>query len=218
MNINGKTAAVGDRITPTDRITLDGKQININASLPVRIRVLAYHKPPGELTTREDPQKRHTVFDNLPGIRKGKWIAVGRLDLNTSGLLLFTNNGELANRLMHPSSKVEREYAVRVLGRVNDGMINNMLKGVALEDGMASFIQVADAGGTGANHWYRVTIMEGRNREVRRLWESQGVKVSRLIRIRFGNYSLPKGKRQGQFWELSRKEVEALYKTVKSEK
>lgn len=218
ITVNGKEASLGDRISTTDRVTLDGRHINLNTTLPVRNRVLAYYKPAGELTTRDDPEGRSTVFDKLPGIRKGKWIAVGRLDMNTSGLLLFTNNGELANRLMHPSSNVEREYAVRVLGKIKDVMINNMLKGVKLEDGTAKFIQVTDSGGEGANHWYRVIILEGRNREVRRLWESQGVKVSRLIRVRFGSYSLPKQKRQGQSWELSGKEVEALCKTVKSEK
>lgn len=223
VNINGRTAAVGASVAASDRITLDGRKIDLNATLPVRTRVLGYHKPPGELTTRKDPEGRDTVFDTLPGIRKGKWIAVGRLDMNTSGLLLFTNNGELANRLMHPSSEVEREYAVRVLGKVNDVMINNMLKGVKLEDGPARFIQVTDAGGTGANHWYRVIILEGRNREVRRLWESQGIKVSRLIRVRFGSYSLPRGKRQGQFWELTKNETQALcreagMKIVRSQK
>ena len=135
---------------------------------------------------------------------------IGRLDLNTSGLLLFTNNGELANGLMHPSAQVEREYAVRVLGVVSNKAIRNMLAGVVLEDGMARFNEVSDGGGTGANHWYRVIIQEGRNREVRRLWESQGIQVSRLMRVRFGSYKLPRGKRQGQFWELERREIDAL--------
>lgn len=218
VQVNGKTAAVGDRIEASDRITLDGQTINFRASQPARTRVLAYYKPPGEITTRRDPEGRRTVFDNLPGIRKGKWIAVGRLDLNTSGLLLFTNNGALANHLMHPSTEVEREYAVRVLGTVSADAIRNMLDGVALEDGMAHLQQVIDDGGAGANHWYRVVIQEGRNREVRRLWESQGIQVSRLIRIRFGGYRLPKHKRQGQFWELTRTDVESLCKTVKSVK
>ena len=218
VNINGRTATVGERVSVSDHITLDGKRINLNASMPSRMRVLAYYKPAGELTTREDPEGRHTVFDNLPGIRKGRWIAVGRLDLNTSGLLLFTNNGELANRLMHPSSEVEREYAVRILGGVNDVMINNMLSGVELEDGTARLKQVTDAGGTGANHWYRVVILEGRNREVRRLFESQGIKVSRLIRVRFGCYSLPKHKRQGQYWELNKQEVDSLFEIAALDK
>lgn len=210
VQINGKVAAVGDRIATTDRVTLDGRPVSFNASLPARTRVLAYHKPGGEITTRHDPEGRRTVFDTLPGISKGKWIAIGRLDLNTSGLLLFTNNGELANRLMHPSAQVEREYAVRVLGPVSGSAIRNMLNGVALEDGMARIRQLSDEGGTGVNHWYRATIQEGRNREVRRLWESQGIRVSRLIRVRFGSYSMPRRKRQGQFWELTRKEVDAL--------
>jgi 23S rRNA pseudouridine2605 synthase len=210
IQINGKVAAVGDRIADSDSVTLDGRPVGFTTALPVRTRVLAYHKPGGELTTRHDPKGRRTVFDTLPGISKGKWIAIGRLDLNTAGLLLFTNNGELANHLMHPSAQVEREYAVRVLGRVSDSAIRNMLKGVVLEDGRARFRELTDAGGTGANHWYRVIIQEGRNREVRRLWESQGIKVSRLIRVRFGSYTLPRGKSQGQFWELDRRAIDAL--------
>ena len=210
VQINGKVAAVGDRITVSDRVMLDGKPVSYQTTLPARIRVLAYHKPGGELTTRRDPEGRPTVFDTLPGLKKGKWIAIGRLDLNTSGLLLFTNNGELANGLMHPSAQVEREYAVRVLGAVSDAAIHNMLAGVALEDGMARFKEVNDGGGTGANHWYSVIIQEGRNREVRRLWESQGIQVSRLMRVRFGSYKLPRRKRQGQFWELERREIDAL--------
>jgi len=223
VQVNGKVATVGDRIATSDRITLDGQPVSFKTSLPARTRLLAYHKPAGEITTRSDPDGRRTVFDSLPGIRKGKWIAVGRLDLNTSGLLLFTNNGELANRLMHPSAEVEREYAVRVLGNVSANAIRNMLKGVVLEDGLGRFAQVVDAGGTGTNHWYHVVLKEGRNREVRRLWESQGTKVSRLIRVRFGSYSLPRRRRQGQFWELTGKEVDALcreagMKSVKSGK
>ena len=191
-------------------ILLDGQPVRFKTSLPASTRLLAYHKPAGEITSRSDPDGRRTVFDGLPGIRKGKWIAIGRLDLNTSGLLLFTNNGELANRLMHPSAEVEREYAVRVLGNVSASAVRNMLKGVVLEDGLARFQQVVDAGGTGTNHWYHVVLREGRNREVRRLWESQGIQVSRLMRVRFGSYKLPRGKRQGQFWELERREIDAL--------
>lgn len=214
VQVNGKIATTGDRIASSDHVTLDGRPVSFKTTLPARTRLLAYHKPAGEITTRSDPDGRRTVFDSLPGIRKGKWIAIGRLDLNTSGLLLFTNNGELANRLMHPSTEVEREYAVRVLGTVSAGAIRNLLKGVALEDGLARFKQVVDAGGTGTNHWYHVVLQEGRNREVRRLWESQGIKVSRLIRVRFGSYSLPRRRRQGQYWELNKNEIDSLCKVA----
>ena len=210
VNVNGRTAILGDRIGPGDRITMDGKPLRLGQSLPRTTRVLAYYKPAGELTTRKDEKGRRTVFDTLPGIRRGKWIAIGRLDMNTSGLLLFTNNGELADRLMHPATAVEREYAVRILGRVSDAMIGELTAGVRLEDGMARFTRVTDAGGTGANHWYNVILTEGRNREVRRLWESRGVEVSRLIRIRFGPCLLPSGKHPGQYWELEPSNINAL--------
>ena len=214
VKVNGRPAAVGARVAAGDRVTLDGNPVAYRDTLPTRSRILAYYKPAGELSSRSDADGRRTVFQALPGIRKGRWIAIGRLDLNSSGLMLFTNDGELANALMHPSSGVEREYAVRVLGSAGAGAIANMLKGVVLEDGPARFAQLTDAGGTGANHWYRVVILEGRKREVRRLWESQGLKVSRLIRIRFGSYTLPRYKRQGQFWELTRNDVDALYRTA----
>jgi len=212
--VNGKVAGVGEKISQSARIMVDGRPVRLKATLPRTTRVLAYYKPTGELTSRKDKQERRTVFDTLPGIKQGRWIAIGRLDMNTAGLLLFTNNGELANRLMHPSSAVEREYAVRILGRVRDEVIEDLLRGVRLEDGEARFNRIIEAGGTGANHWYHVTLMEGRNREVRRLWESRGVTVSRLIRIRFGSCQLPPGKRPGQYWELTGKDIEALYRIV----
>ena len=182
IRINGRPAALGDRIALTDKVRLDGREISLAKSLPAARRVLAYYKPAGEVCTRRDPEGRRTVFDRLPRIKRGRWINIGRLDINTQGLLLFTNDGELANRFMHPSHEIEREYAVRVLGKVGQEQIGNLTKGVKLEDGPARFSSVTDAGGEGSNHWYHVVIMEGRNREVRRLWEAVGVKVSRLIR------------------------------------
>lgn len=179
-----------------------------------RTRILIYSKPDGEICTRNDPEGRATVFSHLPTLRTGRWIAIGRLDINSAGLLLFTNNGELANKLMHPRYQIEREYAVRVLGKVDNDMLKTLREGVKLEDGFASFKQIADAGGTGANHWYRVVICEGRQREVRRLWESQGVKVSRLIRIRYGNVCLPPRLKQGRWQELSGTEVATVFKNI----
>ncbi len=203
IKVNGKVAEPGQRVGPSDRIQLDGRPVQPFRRLPSRRSVLLYHKPEGEVTTRSDPEGRATVFDTLPRPKGGgRWIAVGRLDLNTSGLLLLTTDGELANRLMHPSREVEREYAVRVLGEVTDEMIHRLLTGVELEDGPARFDKVVDAGGSGANHWYHVILREGRKREVRRLWESLGVRVSRLIRLRFGPVALPRDLPAGRWREL----------------
>jgi len=166
------------------------------------------------VTTRSDPEGRATVFDNLPKLGSARWIAVGRLDINTSGLLLFTTDGELANQLMHPSTQIEREYAVRVLGEVTDEAFSNMKKGVELEDGVAKFDSITDQGGQGANHWYHVVLKEGRNREVRRLWESQGVTVSRLMRIRYGNITIPRTVRPGKQQDLSSHEINDLRRLV----
>ena len=171
---------------------------------------MAYYKPEGEIVTRKDPQGRKSVFDSLPTLKRGKWTTIGRLDINTSGLLLLTTNGELANHLMHPATGVEREYAVRIRGEASTGQLNNLVNGVQLEDGMARFNAISDAGGRGANHWYHVVLTEGRNREVRRLWETQGLAVSRLIRVRFGPYQLPRRKRPGQYWDLTKNEIEEL--------
>lgn len=171
---------------------------------------MLYHKPEGELTTRKDPEGRPTVFEGLPRLRRGRWISIGRLDFNTSGLLLFTTDGELANRLMHPAHEIEREYAVRVLGKITDEQLAALTKGVRLEDGTAKFDAVRDAGGEGANHWYHVTLREGRNREVRRLWEAVGVTVSRLIRIRYGSISLPRNLPRAGCREATQEEVQAL--------
>jgi 23S rRNA pseudouridine2605 synthase len=212
--VNGQAAKLGDRIALTDRVQVSGRVIQIKPNYPVKPRVLMYHKPEGEICTRHDPEGRPTVFDKLPVLRGQRWVAIGRLDINTSGLLLFTNNGELAHQLLHPSSEIEREYAVRVLGVVDDKIIRQLKKGVELEDGMAAFSEVVDAGGTGANHWYHVILKEGRHREARRLWESQGVTVSRLIRIRFGNVTLPRLLRPGRSADLEEAQIKLLEELV----
>ncbi|MGA9854284.1 MAG: 23S rRNA pseudouridine(2605) synthase RluB [Gammaproteobacteria bacterium] len=211
LTINGRTAQLGDRITTADRIAVDGRVLKmlIHAQVDER-RVLLYHKPEGELTTRKDPEGRPTVFESLPRLRRSRWVSVGRLDTNTSGLLLFTTDGELANRLMHPSHEIEREYAVRVLGKITDQQLAALKTGVRLEDGMAKFDAIQEAGGEGANHWYHVTLKEGRNREVRRLWEAVGVTVSRLIRIRYGAISLPRQLPRGAWRDATEGELAAL--------
>lgn len=215
IKINGKPAQLGDHISSKDKVKVDNRVIQLVDPATDKLKVLAYYKPAGEICARSDPKYKKTVFDSLPGVKNGRWINIGRLDLNTIGLLLFTNNGELANRLMHPSSEVEREYAVRVLGEVTDKQIQAMLKGVKLDDGVARFSDIVESGGQGANHWYHVVIMEGRNREVRRLWESQGLQVSRLMRVRFGSYILPRAKRPGNYWDLDESEIKALCKEVR---
>lgn len=207
--VNGKVAEIGRRVTAKDKIALDGQVLNLPTEKE-STRVILYHKPAGEICTRSDPEGRPTVFDYLPKLFQGRWISVGRLDVNTSGLMLFTNDGELANQLMHPSSGFGREYAVRVLGEVTDSMLDRLLRGVRLEDGNAHFEDIVDSGGKGANHWYHVVVMEGRNRLVRRLWESQGVQVSRLKRVRFGPIFLEASLRQGRWRELQAKEFNAL--------
>ncbi|MCD6047412.1 MAG: rluB [Gammaproteobacteria bacterium] len=216
INVNGQVATLGCRVDEKARISIDGKPFRWQAKDSDRARVLLYHKPEGEVCTRSDPEGRPTVFDRLPPLKRQRWIQVGRLDLNTSGLLIFTTDGELANNLMHPRYEVEREYAVRILGNVTKEIMESLKKGVKLEDGMAKFDDIVDAGGTGANHWYHVIIKEGRQREVRRLWESQGVTVSRLIRVRYGQNILPRMLRPGNYQELSRKEVEAFYDSLRS--
>lgn len=209
IRVNGKPARLGDRIGPRDRITLDGKGLTHLWHTP-RARVIAYHKPVGEVCTRKDPEGRPTIYDHLPPLPNGRWIGIGRLDLNTSGLLLLTTDGELANRLMHPSREVEREYAVRVLGEVRPEDLAALQAGVELEDGLARFERIQDAGGSGSNHWYHVVLREGRNREVRRLWEALGYAVSRLIRVRYGNVELGRALRPGRWRELSPAEVAEL--------
>ncbi|QKJ87286.1 Pseudouridine synthase [Paramixta manurensis] len=204
VSIDGKLATLGDRVEldKSLKIRIDGHIVSINESATEVCRVLAYYKPEGELCTRNDPEGRPTVFDRLPRLRGARWIAVGRLDVNTCGLLLFTTDGELANRLMHPSREVEREYAVRVFGQIDEDKIRQLSRGVQLEDGPASFKTIKFTGGEGINQWYNVTLTEGRNREVRRLWEAVGVQVSRLIRVRYGDIPLPKGLPRGGWTEL----------------
>jgi 23S rRNA pseudouridine2605 synthase len=210
VTVNGAPAHVGQRIAAGDVVKLDGRLVRWSAT-PTRLpRVLAYHKPTGEVVTLDDPENRPTVFRQLPRLRSGKWMAVGRLDINTEGLLLFTDSGELANRLMHPRFGLEREYAVRVLGALSQEERQRLLDGVVLEDGAARFLSLEDGGGNGANRWYRVTIAEGRNREVRRLFEAVGHAVSRLIRVRYGAIALPRGLRRGAFMELEPRVVEQL--------
>lgn len=212
VSVEGKLATLGDRIENDKalKIRIDGHIVSIAESATEVCRVLAYYKPEGELCTRSDPEGRPTVFDRLPRLRGSRWIAVGRLDVNTCGLLLFTTDGELANRLMHPSREVEREYAVRVFGQVDEDKIRQLSKGVQLEDGPAAFKTLRFAGGEGVNQWYNVTLTEGRNREVRRLWETVGVQVSRLIRVRYGDISLPKGLPRGGWMELDLSAVNYL--------
>ncbi len=213
ITVNGLVAAIGMPLIGDEQLTLDGKPIRLQ-NRAQRAEVLAYFKPTGVVTTAYDPEGRPTIFDDLPTRRNGRWIAVGRLDINTQGLLLVTNDGELAHRLMHPSSEVEREYAVRVLGEVSPEVLDTLQKGVELEDGFAQFDQIWSAGGEGANSWYHVVLREGRNREVRRLWESQGITVSRLIRVRYGTANLPRNVRAGRWQALTEAELNALYQLV----
>lgn len=209
VQVNGKPIKLGDSAGPNDKITVKGKLIANPLKVKPSTRILLYHKPVGEISSRNDPKFDKTVFDNLPHLRQGqgRWIQVGRLDLNTSGLLIFTNDGELANQLMHPKYGLEREYAVRVHGQVSPEALKNLEKGVTLDDGPAKFNKIEFRGGEGSNTWYHVTLSEGRNREVRRLWESQGIEVSRLIRIRYGMLTMPRFLVRGQTFELNPKQV-----------
>jgi 23S rRNA pseudouridine2605 synthase len=211
VQVNGKPAKLGDRIGATDKVVVDGKKLANQEKEASAQPVLLYNKPLGEICSRNDPEGRPTVYDHLPPLQHARWVSVGRLDINTTGLLLFTTDGELANRLMHPSAEIEREYAVRVMGEVTPEMLETMQRGVMLEDGVASFSAIQYAGGEGANHWYHVVLLEGRNREVRRLWESQGLKVSRLKRVRYGNIVIPSYVKAGKFVELPVPETKALY-------
>ncbi|MGK0172154.1 MAG: 23S rRNA pseudouridine2605 synthase [Gammaproteobacteria bacterium] len=217
ISINGRVVALGARVKTSDVVRVDGRRISVqHEGGPTR--VLAYNKPEGEICTRHDPEGRATVFDRLPRLRTGRWISVGRLDVTTQGLLLFTNDGELAHRLTHPSFTLEREYAVRVLGLVAPEAIARLCEGVTLEDGIARFTSLRDAGGDGANHWYHVTLNEGRNREVHRLWLSQGIRVSRLVRVRYGTVKLAAWVKAGRFIELERPEILPLLETVSLER
>lgn len=201
VKVNGEKATLGLRVSATDRIHVDDCLVTVKNESE-ETRVIIYHKPPDEICTRDDPERRRTVFQSLPKIREGRWISVGRLDLTTSGILLFTNNGELAHKLMHPSNQIEREYLVRVRGKATPEMIKNLISGVKLDDGVAHFDKLIDHAGEGINHWYFVVLSEGRNRVVRRLFQSQGLLVSRLKRVRFGPISLEAKLKQGQWMEL----------------
>lgn len=214
VSVDGEIAKLGDRVESNETIRIDGRAVSIKSESDVICRVLAYHKPEGEICSRKDPEGRPTVFQRLPKIRDSRWVAVGRLDINTSGLLLFTSDGELANRLMHPSHEVEREYAVRTFGEVSESCIQRLRMGVTLEDGPAKFDKIKAAGGEGINKWWHVTLSEGRNREVRRLWESQEVQVSRLIRVRYGQIELPKSLPRGGWMELPLEQVNYLRQTA----
>ena len=214
VSVNGQVAQVGERIEPGDELRIDGRKVQFQIEDEIRRRVLIYYKPEGEICSRNDPEQRPTVFDNLPAIANDRWVMVGRLDINSTGLLLFTNDGELANRLMHPSNEIEREYAVRVMGEVTPQLKNNMLRGVVLDDGPAKFESFSEIGGDGINRWYQVVVKEGRNREVRRIFESQGLKVSRLLRTRYGTVILPRELRTGRWMELDKNDIDNLAKAV----
>jgi len=209
ITVNGRAATLGQRVGPEDRVARDGHPIRISfaASAP---RVLLYHKPAGELVTAHDPQGRPTVFARLPRIRGGQWVAIGRLDYNTGGLLLFTDSGELANRLMHPRHEVEREYAVRIRGEVTPEQMERLAAGVPLDDGLARLDSIEPRGGRGSNRWYEVVLREGRNREVRRMFEALGITVSRLLRVRFGPFRLPPRLKRGRWLELGGAELASL--------
>ena len=214
VEVNGKPAELGLKVTGSERIVVDGRKVHLKTSGPAETEVLLYHKPAGEICSRSDPEGRTTVFSGLPKTHGGRWISVGRLDINTSGLLLFTTDGELAHRLMHPSQEIEREYAVRLLGEVSMPVLERLIQGVQLEDGFARFTAIEESGGGGANRWYHVIIKEGRNREVRRLWESQGLTVSRLSRVRYGPIILERKLRPGKYRPLSARELKQLYQAA----
>jgi 23S rRNA pseudouridine2605 synthase len=211
VSINGMPAKVGDRVKPSDLVKVNGRVVRLSwkRQLP---RVLIYHKPEGEIVSRDDPEGRPSVFDHLPSIRGGRWITVGRLDFNTEGLLVFTTNGDLANRLSHPRYEVEREYAVRLMGALTGEQMKHLLDGVELDDGLAQLESIVPAGGEGVNQWYRLVIREGRNREVRRIMEHLGLTVSRLIRVRFGPIAMPSRLKRGMQEELMETEVQELLK------
>ena len=217
VSVNGEPAHIGQRILPTDQVRINGKlmQRRVSKKPP---RVLVYHKPAGEIVSTSDPEGRPSVFDRLPTMKAAKWLAVGRLDFNTEGLLLFTTSGDIANRLMHPRYGIDREYAVRTLGELEEGMRQKLLAGVELEDGLAQFSKIADGGGEGVNKWYRVTIGEGRNREVRRMFEAVGLTVSRLIRTRYGSMTLPRGLKRGRWEEMEEHDVRGLMSMIGMDK
>lgn len=217
ISVNGKRAKLGERATVSDRILLDGKPVALKARSGDPIKALLYHKPEGQICTRKDPRGRPTIFENLPAISGGRWVSVGRLDINTSGLILLTNSGELANKLMHPSTGLEREYLVRIRGKASAATIEKLTgSGVMIDGKRARFESVvaANLAEEGSNHWYRVVIKEGRYREVRRLWDAQGHEVSRLKRIRYGTVKLTRDLKQGQFTRMAPKQLERLVRSA----
>lgn len=209
VSVNGMPSFLGQKIVPGDKVKVNGRLINVRFAERAA-RVLVYHKPEGEIVSRDDPAGRPSVFDRLPALRRGRWIAIGRLDFNTSGLLLFTDNGELANRMMHPRYELDREYAVRLLGELSEEQMKQLVEGVQLEDGPARFGSIREEGGEGSNRWYRVTISEGRNREVRRMFEALGLTVSRLMRVRYGSVDLPRRLKRGMYEEMAYELVQKL--------
>ena len=213
ITVNRQPAEVGQKVGPNDQVRINGELVRLRFAAP-RVRVLLYHKPAGEIVSRADPEGRPTVFDKLPRLGSAKWIAVGRLDFNSEGLLIFTTLGELANRLMHPRYEVEREYSVRVMGTLTPEQERQLLEGVELEDGPAKVLALADGGGEGANHWYKIVLPEGRNKEVRRMFETLGLMVSRLIRTRYGVVNMPPQLKRGQMQELQGEELDTLLKAV----
>ncbi len=214
VSVNGEPAHVGQRIQADDKVRLNGRLVQLKLGDTRVPRVLLYHKPEGEIVSRDDPEGRPTVFEKLPRINNGRWIAVGRLDFNSCGLMLFTSSGELANRLMHPRYALEREYAVRVLGEPTPEAISQLKEGIQLEDGLAKFLSIQEAGGEGANRWFNVILDEGRNREVRRMFEAVGLTVSRLMRVRYGPLTLPAGLKRGLCRELSPAETAQLLRLL----
>ena len=208
--VNGQLASIGQLVSEQDIFEVEGRTVRLSKKDPTKRRILMYNKKVGEISSRNDPDHKKTIFDSLPKLRSGRWVSVGRLDINTSGLILFTNDGSLANQLMHPSSNIEREYIARVHGNVTDEILNNLIEGVKLDDGFAKFTDVQAGRRGNTNQWFAMVIMEGRTREVRRLWESQGLEISRLKRVRYGNVFLPASLKQGAYKELSKSEVNAL--------
>jgi 23S rRNA pseudouridine2605 synthase len=210
VKVNGELASLGQLVSEHDIFEVEGRTVRLSKKDPSKKRILMYNKKVGEISSRNDPDHKKTIFDSLPKLKSGRWVSVGRLDINTSGLILFTNDGFLANQLMHPSSNIEREYIARVHGQVTDQILNNLMKGVKLEDGFAKFTDVQGGRKGNTNQWFAMVIMEGRTREVRRLWESQGLEISRLKRVRYGSLFLPASLKQGTFKELSKSEISAL--------
>ena len=210
VSVNGQLAPIGQLVSEKDTFEIEGRSIKLLKKDPFARRVLMYNKRVGEISSRNDPDHKKTIFDSLPKLRSGRWVSVGRLDINTSGLILFSNDGSFANNLMHPSSNIEREYVARVHGHVSEKIVNNLIKGVKLEDGFAKFSDVQSGRKGKTNQWFAMVIMEGRSREVRRLWESQGLEISRLKRVRYGNLFLPATLKQGAFKELTKSEISSL--------